>query len=209
MVHWLHQCSGSIRVASGGELVDVAPLEEVVLNYPGLGVGRAWTVGHPESVTLVGSGARSSRNVMTTDPATIAVLRGLAARIDVGEIDAHEAARLLLTGAFPAPSPDVAGEDSGAALPPLFAHVTGTVARRPAVVAATVLALPPKGMGGAPGVPLAVGLSLLHRGQFAGPGVWPPERAVDARTFFDELAPHCSPARTGVDELVLVSRADG
>jgi saccharopine dehydrogenase-like NADP-dependent oxidoreductase len=52
VVHWVHQCSGTIRLVCGGQVVDEAPLQELEIDYPGIGHGRGWTVGHPEALTL-------------------------------------------------------------------------------------------------------------------------------------------------------------
>jgi hypothetical protein len=47
-------------------------------------------------------------------------------------------------------------------LPPLFAVAKGQRRSQPATVAATVRSAPPVGMGGATGVPLAIGLSVVR-----------------------------------------------
>ena len=96
LVHWLHQCSGTIRVFRDGNPVDVKPLDELSVDYPGLGVGRAWTVGHPEAVTLPRSHAvASSVNVMVGSSFVIEVLRRLARQIDEGTLSVEDAAALM------------------------------------------------------------------------------------------------------------------
>ena len=96
LVHWLHQCSGTIRVFRDGNPVDVKPLDELSVDYPGLGVGRAWTVGHPEAVTLPRSHAvASSVNVMVGSSFVIEVLRRLARQIDEETLSVEDAAALM------------------------------------------------------------------------------------------------------------------
>jgi len=206
LVHWIHQCSGAIRVARNGSMTDLPPIEEVTVDYPGIGKGRAWTVGHPEAVTLPRhrQDLRNSCNVMVGSPVRIEIMRGLAARVDSGELTPYEAAKRLLAGDVShgavTPSPFDAVR-----LPPLFAHATGVRGGVPVRVGAMVLALPPTGMGGSTGVPLAVGLSQFAAGRITRPGVFAPEDVIDPDSFFDELARHCKPARTGVDEMVRVT----
>jgi len=92
-------------------------------------------------------------------------------------------------------------------LPPLFAVALGRKADRPAACAAALLSAPPVGMGGATGVPLAVGLAVLRPDQGAKRGVFAPEAILDAKAFLDRLAPYCRPVKTGAADLVLVSRS--
>jgi len=47
-------------------------------------------------------------------------------------------------------------------------------------------------VGEATGVPLAVGLKLLHSGKISRHGVYVPEKAIDPDDFFNELAPLCT-----------------
>ncbi|HRK71637.1 MAG TPA: saccharopine dehydrogenase C-terminal domain-containing protein, partial [Micropepsaceae bacterium] len=53
--------------------------------------------------------------------------------------------------------------------------------------------LPPPGMAGATGVPLAVALKLALSGRLARPGVLTPEEAFDPDVFFEEFAQRCTP----------------
>jgi hypothetical protein len=94
-----------------------------------------------------------------------------------------------------------------ARLPPLFALATGEKNGRPATVAATILSAPPVGMGGATGVPLAVGLAVARPDGEQRRGVFAPEAVIDPDRFFDALAPLCGPPRNGSSDLVLVTRS--
>jgi saccharopine dehydrogenase-like NADP-dependent oxidoreductase len=215
-VHGLHQLTGRIRVFDEGRLADERPLRRVDFDYPGLGPRTAWTMGHPEAITLPRSypSLRRSLIVMTMERTNLWAVRGLAVLIDTGLLSLARAARWVerLEGVGkPAKTPAdyirELVESRSPKLPPLFAVALGRKDGRPASAAAAVLSAPPVGMGGATGVPLAVGLAVLRPDGDVRRGVFPPEAIFDARTFFDRLAPYCAPAKTGAAELVLVSRS--
>ena len=206
LVHWLHQCSGTIRVFRDGNPVDVKPLDELSVDYPGLGVGRAWTVGHPEAVTLPRSHAvASSVNVMVGSSFVIEVLRRLARDIDGGSLSVEDAAALMTS--IEPPANEIAGDPQSVRFPPMFAHASGVRDGRAVRQAAMVVAMPEAGMGGATGVPLACGLAELAAGRLDRPGVFTPEEIIDPDTFLSEVGRHCRPERTA-SELVLISDSD-
>jgi hypothetical protein len=62
-------------------------------------------------------------------------------------------------------------------------------------------------MGGATGVPLALGLSIVRPDRVVPRGVFAPEQIVDPDAFFAALAPLCSPACPSGEDLVIVSRS--
>jgi len=204
VVHWMHQCSGTIRVLRGGRLVDVPPVEELTIDFPEVGAGAAWTVGHPEAVTLprTFSGVTDCVNVMVLPRWLVQVVRAFQSEIDAGRMTAEDAAAQL-TGASALPA-EAADAEASVRLPPLFAYARGRRGGMPAAVGVPVLAMPAGGMAGATGVPLAVGLELFARGAVARRGVFAPEACVDPDVFFDALAPHCTPALTSGAEMLAV-----
>ena len=206
LVHWLHQCSGTIRVFRDGKPVDVKPLDELSVDYPGLGVGRAWTVGHPEAVTLPRSQpVASSVNVMVGSSFVIEVLRRLARQVDEGTLSVEDAAALMATNE--PPGTEIADVPQSVRFPSMFAHASGVRDGRVVRQAAMVVAMPEAGMGGATGVPLACGLAELAAGRLDRPGVFTPEEIIDPETFLSEVGRHCRPQRTA-SELVLVADSD-
>jgi hypothetical protein len=62
-------------------------------------------------------------------------------------------------------------------------------------------------MGGATGVPLATALGVILPIVGTKHGVFPPEAIVDPTNFFDALAPLCTPACKGVEDLVVLTRS--
>ena len=211
LVHWMHGCSGTIRIRRNGADADVRPIEEVTVDYPGLGAGTAWTVGHPEPVTLTRwrPEIKDSYNVMVGPRWLIDVVKQIGGAIDNGDLTVEQGAALL-TGPPPerTESTEPSSETAGAQLPPLFAVASGTKDGNPQTVAATVLAMPSGGMGGSTGVPMAVGLSLLANGAIERRGAFAPEAVIDPDAFFNELAPLCTPAKNDVSDMVLVTTAE-
>lgn len=204
VVHWMHQCSGTIRILRDGELVDVAPVQELAIDFPEIGTGPAWTVGHPEAVTLPRTFAslRECINVMALPRWLAGVVQVFQAEIDAGRLTAEEAAAQIMSA--PALPAEAAVPDAEVRLPPLFAYASGRRDGKPAAVGVTVLGMPPGGMAGATGVPLAVGFALFARGAAPRHGVFAPEACVEPDAFFDALAPYCSPAIGRGAEMIAV-----
>jgi hypothetical protein len=151
---------------------------------------------------------------MTMGRGNLWALRGLCALIDAGLLSIERAAGWLerLEGVGkPVKTPDdytrELAEGPTPRLPPLFAVAIGRKDDQPASAAAALLSAPPVGMGGATGVPLAVGLALLQPDHEVKRGVFAPEAILDAKTFFDRLAPLCRPSKADAADLVLVSRS--
>jgi saccharopine dehydrogenase-like NADP-dependent oxidoreductase len=211
VVHWMHQCSGTIRVRRSGRFEDVKPVQEMQIDYPGIGVGTAWSVGHPEAVTLplTYTEIQNSTNVMVGPRFLIEAVRALGAAIDAGDLSVEEAAVQMAGPVPPELRKATASESGGVRLPPLFALARGRRGSESVDVGALVLGMPAGGMGGATGVPLAVGLSLFAQGRLERRGVFAPEGAMDPDAFFDELAPLCSPAFGSGREMLAITESGG
>ncbi|MET8544511.1 saccharopine dehydrogenase NADP-binding domain-containing protein [Kitasatospora sp. NPDC004799] len=205
-VHWMQQISGTVAAVEGGRLVRRPPLRPVVLDLPGGHRGTAYTVGHPEPVTL----HRSLRP--GGDAADLMVVRaGTAAYLDVLRDDLDAGRLTNETAAADLDRPTVRRTLRAAAraarfrgpgtLPPFFAAATGIRDGRPAAVlvhlrgADGLLA----DMAEATGVPAGLGLAQVLDGT-VGPGVHPPEAVIDGGRFFAELAREC-PGVEVVEEL--------
>jgi saccharopine dehydrogenase-like NADP-dependent oxidoreductase len=211
IVHWMHQCSGTIRVRRSGRFEDVKPVQEMRIDYPGIGVGTAWSVGHPEAVTLplTYTEIQNSTNVMVGPRFLIEAVRALGAAIDTGDLSVEEAA-VQMAGPVPPELREAAGSESrGVRLPPLFALARGRRGSESVDLGALVLGMPAGGMGGATGVPLAVGLSLFAQGRLEKRGVFAPEGIIDPDAFFDALAPLCSPAFGSGREMLAITESGG
>ncbi|MBW2621869.1 MAG: saccharopine dehydrogenase NADP-binding domain-containing protein [Deltaproteobacteria bacterium] len=210
LIHWLHQCSGNIRVLHQGHFIDVPPLQEIKIEYPGIGLGTAYTVGHPEPLTIprFRTELKTSCNVMVVSPRVIEILRGLAVEIDAGRITVEEAALMFN-------NPQAAREDRGSEsrnaraadgprLPGLFTYASGMKDGKKTAVGVTVSAGVGGGMGGATGVPMAIGLAMLGRRKITRKGVFAPEAVIDPDDFFNELGPLCSDRRAGSKDMLLI-----
>ncbi len=216
--HWLEQLTGTIRIVRDGALVESRPLEPLPVDFPGVGLVTCHSVGHPEPVTLLRSypELRSSLNLMDMPRALIALLRRLAARVDAGALDVREAARQVGVVLESHPLRLLLSRTGlgllleallGARhLPELCALAVGERGGRPARVGASLTAAPPGGMGAVTGIPAAIGLGLLARGQTRRRGVVPPEEAFEPEPVLKALAPHCRGLPSD-GELVRIERA--
>lgn len=215
-VHGLHQLSGHIRVFEDGVFARAKPQRRVDFDYPGLGPRTGWTMGHPEAVTFPRAfpQLRSARVVMTMAPSNRIAVRILSGLIDAGMVSLERAARWVerLEGVGkPVKTPadyiaEILGDAEGR-LPPVFAVAKGRRQGRPATIAGTVRSAPPVGMGGATGVPLAVGLDVVRAELGVERGVFAPEAILDPVAFFDALAPLCDPVCRSTRDLVILTRS--
>ncbi|MCG3752638.1 saccharopine dehydrogenase family protein [Amycolatopsis sp. Poz14] len=203
--HWLHQCSQPVRAWVDGAAGWVEPVEEVELAFPGLGKVKGYTMGHPEPVTLPRRypGLRSSLNLQSGPAWLLEYLREVSTRFAAGEFDLRTGAAML---ADP-PRGDAPAERSP--LPVEWSLAIGEKNGLPCRVAVYPKAFHPAKMGGNTGIPLAVGVELLRRGELLDTGVHAPETAIDPRTFFDLLAPLTEPGLRGADDLLAVVEETG
>ncbi|WP_031170177.1 saccharopine dehydrogenase family protein [Streptosporangium roseum] len=210
-VHWMQQLSGTIRTWSAGAPAVRPPLEAVTLDYPGLGKGTAYTVGHPEPVTLPTtlSVASDSACVMVVQPATAAYLMALRDDIDRGKLTLEQAAAAIenpAAGSLARSALRRLSLRGPGALPAFFALATGSRHGRPYTVGARLVASP-RGMARATGIPLALTAGQILDGTVRDRGVHPPDAVLDPDRYFTELAVHCDPPRSGSGEVVVVDRA--
>jgi len=195
-----------------GRYREIRPLEPRQLDYPGLGPLRLWTIGHPEAVTLPRTYPDLDRslNLMFASRFTLFGTRLLSGLVTRGWFTEQRAAwwaeRLESAPVDPDREEQLKTLKKKGGPPPLFALARGEKDGRPASAAVMITSAPPGGMGGVTGVPLAVGLDLLGRGQLERRGVFAPEAVVDPAAFFEALAPHCEPARP-VAQLTVTTRS--
>lgn len=214
--HWLHQLTGEIRLVKDGRMKDMPPFEEIRIDYPEIGSRKTHTVGHPEPVTLQRKypHIKHGCNVMAMPNYVITILRWLTEKVDDGSLSISDAARSLseFQGAKDLPpellerfSKITPGSTPKPHLPAIFAYATGWKNGEKESIGASLNALPAGGMGGVTGIPLAVALGMLSQGMFTQTGVFTPEEVIDPDTFFDCLAPLCSPAYPSSRELVKIN----
>lgn len=197
-VHWMLQSSGKICTVRSGQLTFERPLRPVGLTLPRGRRGTAYTVGHPEPITLRRTLGLSGEavNLMVVRPQTLAYLDVLRRDTDRRRLT-HETAALQ----FAKPNllrylrsvPSSLRREGPGTLPPFFAAVSGTRAGREHVVLAHLdLSGSAAGLFGdmarATGIPLALGLAQIVDGTARRPGVHPPDAVIDAPRFFADLA---------------------
>lgn len=209
-IHWIHQLAGDIRIASGGKLIDTQPLEGIRLDYPEVGTGSVYTVGHPEPVTLINTVKAKGRilNAMVMPASVIAAIGTVREDIQAGLLTVEEGARALfrIDEAREARIAEVLPtlREPGP-LPHFFALATG---RRNglSIISACRPAFMPEGMARATGVPMSIGLRFILE-QKGRPGVHAPEQVVDPRWFFEALAPNCEPPDADGSAMVIRNEA--
>jgi saccharopine dehydrogenase-like NADP-dependent oxidoreductase len=215
-IHGVHQLTGKIRVFEDGRFVDEPPMRRIDLDYPGLGRSSAWTMGHPEAITFPRyyPQLKKSLILMTMSRSNLRWMRVLRLLVDTGLVSVERAAgwveRLEGVGKPVKTIDEYIAEMSDerlGRLPPLFAIARGSKNGAPTTAAASILSAPAIGMGGATGVPLAVGLAIVRPDLEAKRGVYAPEAIIDPGAFFDRLAPLCSPVKRDRTDLVMVSRS--
>lgn len=201
-VHWMQQSSGTISAVAAGRLTEQRPLRPVTLTLPGGRRGTAYTVGHPEPITLQRSlnPVGDAANLMVVTPWTLGYLEVLRRDIDAGVLTEETAAAQLArptVGRLARSLPMAVRAKGPGSLPPFFAAVSGIRAGRECRVLAH---LDRSGAGGeairrlfddmarATGIPLALGMSQVIDGCARRAGVHPPEAVIDAARFFRELA---------------------
>ncbi|MGL5444623.1 MAG: saccharopine dehydrogenase, partial [[Mycobacterium] stephanolepidis] len=181
----------------------------VALDLPAGHRGTAYSIGHPESITL----RRSLKpigtvlNLMVIKPWTVAYLDTLRRDIDTGLLTREQAA-----AAFAVPGMRRAVRSAYAAvrlrgpgtLPPFFAAVVGERGGdRHTALARLNLTGPQaqpmrsalRDMARITGVPLALGMAQVIDGTARRVGVHPPEAVIEPRRFFADLgtALGCAP----------------
>lgn len=211
-VHWLHQLTGKIRVRQNGQFIDVPPIQEIEIDYPDIGLGKAYTVGHPEPLTLprYHTGIKNSCNVMVITESYVNFLKEFAAEVDAGRMTVDEAADALTNPTESQRERLIQEEPEDLErprLPGLFAYAKGLKDDRPTTVGVTVSAGVGGGMGGATGVPQAIGLKMLAEGRITRTGVFAPEADVDPDEFFDELGPRCATPRANAKDMLIIGRS--
>lgn len=213
IVHWMQQCSGKILECRDGKLQSVKPLEKVRLKYPGLGSRDVWTVGHPEPVAFSWSYPEIEKSscYMVMPSLTADYFISLAKKIDAGRLTLEEAGHQLVDEAKNVSLIEhvlsvISGFFDGPRLPLFFVIARGEINAKKATVAATIKATPP-GMAKATGIPLSIGIHQFARGIVKIKGVSTPEKALDAESFFHELAPYCTfPKRVAEGDILDITQ---
>ena len=210
VVHLMEQISGTIDNVVDGQLTRVPPLQQVTLDYPGLGVGTGITVGHPEPVTLFGSLKIQGRatNLMLTQRSTEQYLKLLARDIDHGVLTLNKAAEEVLKPkalrTVGASLRSFRSKGPGK-LPAFFVLLVGLKDGKQRTVGCHATTLP-TGMDGATSIPAALAIEILLECP-APPGVHAPETAIDPDRLLDALRSHCPGSPATIDDLAPISES--
>ena len=217
-IHAAHIMCGKHQARRNGKDVMEKPLRKIKLDFPGIGRGRGWTIGHPEPLTLAHTHPhlKESANIVLTSFRNMVMIKAMSAMADAGVITIEQMAKGLIgdTSEIPkAKETELSGADAEeqnenlapGRLPQIFALAIGQRGGRPARVGTYITSSPPGEMGGSTGVPCAIGLKIIANPAARKPGVYPPEGLLNPDAFFDALAPLCRPVREGHADLVNVA----
>ncbi|SDI13122.1 Saccharopine dehydrogenase, NADP-dependent [Sinosporangium album] len=204
--HWVSQLVGPIPIQDDGRQVQGKPMAPTSIRLPGSAPITAYTVGHPEPVTLPRyfPAIRHSINVFDMPRAVVVLLEETIRSVTSGRLSVSEASRQL-TGALydgqigpggmrgavragaAAARERVTGKDY---LPQIFALATGRRAGRRETRATALNGYIPGGMAAATCIPTTIMLTMLAEDEIDRRGVFAPEAGVDPDRFFARLAPH-------------------
>lgn len=200
--HWLIQISGSIRAYRDGAEKDIEPISPVELLYPGKGPVQAYTVGHPEAITLPRYFLTvvNSTNLTSGPSWVFDHARSVAADYDAGRVTlADGASRLENIPGPPADAPRIRDP-----LAQVWALARGERDGEPLAISVEPASMPPGKMGGGTGAALAVGLELLRQGRISEPGVHAPEGVIDPHDFFSVFLEFVEPTVDSVEDLLII-----
>ncbi|MGJ6969028.1 saccharopine dehydrogenase NADP-binding domain-containing protein [Streptosporangium sp. G11] len=214
--HWVAQLVGTIPIHDCGQQVQGKPMQPIEIRLPGSAPLTAYTVGHPEPVTLPHyfPAIRHSINVFDVPNAVLVLLEETVRAITSGRLTVPDASRMLtgaLYGGELGPGGVWSAVRAGAAaareritrknyLPQIFALATGKRAGRRETRAALLNGHIPGGIGAITCIPTTIALTMLAEGEINRKGVFAPEAGIDPDQFFTRLAPYVVRDRASDDE---------
>jgi lysine 6-dehydrogenase len=191
LVHLFEQFTGTVPTYVDGELVQRQTREHVRIDVPGLGRGTGYLVGHPEPVTLPRTlpAHGSSRSVCLMSSDRAALLDGVAAGLESGELDMSSAAARIGHGLAAEVSQDEhARYPSGGDLPTYFVLLTGVRdGARTAQFVGCVSKPEPMRVG--TGVPYGIATAILAEADLP-PGVFPLDAVMPTEPYLTKVAHH-------------------
>jgi saccharopine dehydrogenase-like NADP-dependent oxidoreductase len=202
-VHLMHCLSEKIRVLRNGRAEETAPLEHSQIDFPTLGALDVWSLGHPEAVTLVRRfpELQNSYNGMLGIEDIVDDLRQVADAVAAGQMSVDDAARMLASDGGREARQERLAKKEREDVPGALAYAAGQKDGKPATAGAYIKNRPAGGMATITGIPHALFLPMLHRGQLQKTGVFAPEEVVNPDIFFELLDPFCGPDGTGLTVL--------
>lgn len=204
VVHLMFCLAEKIRMIRNGQVQDVEALDELSINYPGVGAVPVWTLGHPEAITLPRRfpGLTTCYNGMLGIAPLVDNLRLLATEVRAGRLSFEEAAHALTSSGDRQSRSELLAQQDQAEVPAILAYAKGQKGGRSARAAAGISHLPEGGMAAITGIPHALFLPLLQQGLLNQPGVFAPEDVIDPGQFFALFEPYCGPSGAGFSLVV-------
>jgi saccharopine dehydrogenase-like NADP-dependent oxidoreductase len=206
-VHFLNCAAWKIPLFRDGRFIEIIPLEdgeEVTFTN---GKGFFYYIGHAEPVTLPRfiKGLSGACNLFGSwfGPEAYDVLRVLGTRIRAGELTTEEGAGLfteeLVKRLMQRPDEP---QDTGPLVGGLHASAAGEKGGRRMRYGYGLKTVPPDGMAGETGVPLAIGTDMIIRGEISQRGVLAPEACIEPRLFFERFREYCEGSPKSLDDVL-------
>lgn len=215
VVHFVQQISGKIFTWENSQAQLEKPLTEIPIYFPEKKSGTAYSVGHPEALTLprVFPGLRRSANaIVEVDRPTGLIIKALSKLVNLKLLSIDVAAKCFSWLAKmdykhqAKRARENATKPSGEAyFPTVFAVAKGTSNGQATTVAAATRSLPAGAMAEITGVPLAIFAELMLEGVIIQRGVITPEETGAETRFFDALAKVCKQPFACAEDLLLVT----
>ncbi len=207
LVHFLNCAAWKIPLFRDGRFIEIMPLEDgEEVTFPN-GKGFFYYIGHAEPVTLPRfiKGLSGACNLFGSwfGPEGYDVLRTLGARVRTGELTTEEAAGLF-TGELAKrlrQRPDEP-QDTGPLVGGLHASAAGEKGGRRLRYGYGLKTVPPDGMAGETGVPLAIGTDMIIKGEISQRGVLAPEACIEPRLFFERFKEYCQGSPKSLEDVL-------
>jgi saccharopine dehydrogenase-like NADP-dependent oxidoreductase len=199
IVHWMHACSGDIRILEDGHWHKARPVERVDLHFrTQAGMERlvGWIVAHPETETLplAYPQLKSSRNLMMGRDSIFTLMRSIRNRIDDNTISIDDAAAEVVATLGGATNGISLAEEAElrrrrpSSFPYLAAIARGIKDGVESTAYARLNRVPPGGMGANTGVPAALVAIMIANGFVLESGVFTPEQVIDPEAIWTMFA---------------------
>jgi saccharopine dehydrogenase-like NADP-dependent oxidoreductase len=206
-VHFLNCASWKIPLFRDGKFIEVLPLEDgEEVTFPE-GKGFFYYIGHAEPVTLplFIKGISGACNLFGpwSGPEMLDALRSLGARVRAGELSPEQAAGLLIKEILERlkQRPDEP-QDTGPRVGGLHASASGKKKGKRMRYGYGLKKIPPGGMAGETGVPLAIGTDMILRGKIRQRGVLAPEACIEPVPFFERFREYCPGPPESVNDIL-------
>lgn len=205
-MHLFYETLEDIPIYKDGKFINIKPLTEAgPYQFPGFKDIYACYIGHPEPITLPRVlKAKSVSNLMYMGKRVTEIVHKYTQKINNKELSVSEASiKFYEELRDRTKDSEIIKEYIG--MPPgLSVIAIGTKDGKRKKIAIANEKVPAGGMAGVTGVPLAIAVEMLIKGEITEKGVLTPEEAfTDPMDFLDRYAKYCGKNLSGEDVLII------